>query len=54
MLSKEEIQEIVKQIVQELGATKNDFGKVMKEAMTRLKGSADGKIVNEVVKEMLS
>ncbi|HOJ95128.1 GatB/YqeY domain-containing protein [Fervidobacterium sp. 2310opik-2] len=54
MLSKEEIQEIVKQIIQELGATKNDFGKVMKEAMTRLKGSADGKIVNEVVKEMLS
>ncbi len=54
MLSKEEIQEIVKQIIQELGATKSDFGKVMKEAMTRLKGSADGRIVNEIVKEMLS
>lgn len=54
MLSREEIQAIVNQVIIELNATKNDFGKVMKEVMNRVKGSADGKIVNEVVKELLS
>lgn len=54
MLSKEEVKYVVKQVITELNATQKDFGKVMKEVMTRLKGSADGKLVNEVVKEMLS
>ncbi|MCX7653857.1 MAG: GatB/YqeY domain-containing protein [Fervidobacterium sp.] len=54
MLSREEIQAIANQVIIELNATKNDFGKVMKEVMSRVKGSADGKIVNEVVKELLS
>lgn len=54
MLSREEVQAIVKQVITELGATQKDFGKVMKEVMTRVKGSADGKMVNEVVKELLS
>lgn len=54
MKSKEEIEAVVREIVAELNATQKDFGKVMKEAMNRLKGSADGKLVNEVVKELLS
>lgn len=54
MLSREEIQTIVKQVIAELNATQKDFGKVMKEVMNRVKGSADGKVVNEVVKELLS
>lgn len=54
MKSKEEIEVVVREIVAELNATQKDFGKVMKEAMNRLKGSADGKLVNEIVKELLS
>lgn len=54
MMNREEIEAVVKEIIAELNATQKDFGKVMKEAMGRLKGSADGKMVNEVVKELLS
>lgn len=54
MLSREELQVVVKQVITELNATQKDFGKVMKEVMSRVKGSADGKMVNEVVKELLS
>lgn len=53
MLSKEEIEQIVSAVIAELNATPKDFGKVMKEVMARVKGSADGKLVNEVVKELL-
>ncbi|AMW32683.1 hypothetical protein SAMN04488510_102129 [Fervidobacterium changbaicum] len=53
MLSKEEIKQIVSSVISELNATQKDFGKVMKEVMARIKGSADGKLVNEVVKELL-
>jgi len=53
MLSREEIAAVVKNVIVELGATQKDFGRVMKEVMTRLKGTADGKVVNEVVKELL-
>lgn len=53
-LNKEEIQEIVKQIIEETGATTiKDMGKVMKEAKEKIGASADGKSINEVVKEML-
>jgi len=54
MLSREEIQEIVRKAIEQTNATQKDFGKVMKEVMTRIKGTADGKVVNEIVKEMLS
>ncbi|MGQ9856315.1 MAG: GatB/YqeY domain-containing protein [Fervidobacterium sp.] len=54
MLSKDEIAAIVSAVIKELNATQKDFGKVMKEVMARVKGSADGKLVNEVVKELLS
>jgi len=52
--SSDEIREIVKKAIEETGASgKNDFGKVMKQAMEKLKGTADGKSVSSVVNEML-
>lgn len=51
-LSKEEIVEIVKETLNELGLTtltNKEKGKLMKELMPKVKGKADGKLVNEVV-----
>lgn len=54
-LSKEEIIPIIKQIIQETGASSiKDMGKVMKEAKEKLGASADGKTINEIAKELLS
>lgn len=54
-LSREEIQVIVKQIIEEVGATSiKDMGKVMKAAKEKIGASADGKTINEVVKELLA
>ncbi|SHH17388.1 GatB/YqeY domain-containing protein [Thermosipho atlanticus] len=54
MLSEDEIKNIVKEIIKELNATQKDFGKVMKEAMAKLKGKAEGSVVSKVVKDILS
>ena len=54
-LSKEEIEKIVEQIIKEVEATSmKDMGKVMKAAKEKMGASADGKTINEVVKEKLS
>ncbi len=53
MLSRDEIAKIVQEVINELNATQKDFGRVMKEVMNRVKGSADGKLVNEVARELL-
>jgi len=53
MLSRDQIAKIVQEVINELNATQKDFGRVMKEVMNRVKGSADGKLVNEVVRELL-
>ena len=54
-LSKEEIAVEVKKIVEKLGATSmKDMGPVMKEAKQLFGASADGKTINEVVKELLN
>lgn len=54
-LSKEEITEIVKQIIAETGATSmKEMGIIMKEAKAKMGTSADGKTINEVVKELLA
>ncbi len=47
-MSEEEIKKIVEE-VKAGGAT--DFGQIMKEAMGRLKGKADGSLVAKIVKE---
>ncbi|MGA9118730.1 MAG: GatB/YqeY domain-containing protein [Bacteroidota bacterium] len=53
-LSAEEVEAIVKQVIQETGASgAKDFGKAMPVAMKSLKGKADGKMVQEMVKRIL-
>ena len=49
-LSRDEVKAEVQGIVSALGT--KEFPKVMREAATKLKGRADGKMVNEVVKEL--
>lgn len=54
-LSKEEIEAIVNETIQEIGAkTQKDMGKVMSALMPKVKGVADGKTVNQIVREKLS
>jgi len=54
-LSDEEIEKIVKETIEEVGASSiKDMGKVMKAVMPKVKGRADGKKVNEMVKKFLS
>jgi uncharacterized protein YqeY len=53
-LSGEEIERIVREAIEESGATSpRDMGKVMKLVMPRVKGAADGKRVNEIVRASL-
>ncbi|MEI2665509.1 GatB/YqeY domain-containing protein [Rossellomorea sp. LJF3] len=54
-LSEEEVSAIVEQTVVEVGATsKADMGKVMGAIMPKLKGKADGALVNKLVLQHLS
>ncbi|EUJ33348.1 hypothetical protein MFLO_03400 [Listeria floridensis FSL S10-1187] len=54
-LSDEELENIVKATIAEVGATsKADFGKVMGAIMPKVKGKADGNAVNKFVKQYLS
>ena len=54
-LSKEEIVVEVKKIIEKLGATSmKDMGPVMKEAKAAIGAAADGRAINEVVKELLN
>ena len=54
-LSEEQIRKTVKNVVKNTGAeSMQDMGKVMGETMKELAGSADGKIVQKIVKEELS
>jgi uncharacterized protein YqeY len=54
-LSEEAIAQAVAQVIEELGATDmRDVGRVMKTLMAKLTGSADGKVVNEMVRKQLS
>jgi len=54
-LSLAELDDIIRSAISESGAsTLNDLGKVMKVLMPKVKGVADGKIVNLRVKELLT
>jgi uncharacterized protein len=54
-LSEEEITAIIKEAIVEVGATsKADMGKVMSAIMPKLKGKADGSLVNKLVQQHLS
>jgi len=55
LLSREEIAEEAGQVIAEVGATgMGQMGLVMRQLMSNLKGRADGRIVNQVVRELLS
>ncbi len=54
-MSREEIAEAARATIQETGAVgPNDFGKVMSRLAPALKGRADGRVIGEVVRELLS
>lgn len=54
-LSAEEIKIEVEKVIKDLGATSmKDMGPVMKEAKARIGAGADGRAINEVVKELLN
>lgn len=54
-LSEDEIKEIVQQTIQQVGASsKADMGKVMSALMPKVKGRADGKLVNQLVQQFLA
>ena len=53
-LSPEELSQIVSQAISEEGATgPSDLGKVMKLIMSKVRGRADGKLVNQMVSSQL-
>jgi uncharacterized protein YqeY len=53
-LSEDEITELVSQTVFEVGAQNmNDMGRVMKALMPKVKGRADGQLVNKIVRQQL-
>jgi uncharacterized protein YqeY len=55
LLSREEIAEEARQVVAEVGATgMGQMGPVMRQLMSKLRGRADGRVVNEVVRELLA
>ena len=54
-LSEEDISNIVKQTIEEVNATsKADMGRVMGALMPKVKGKADGSLVNKLVQQHLS
>jgi uncharacterized protein YqeY len=55
LLSQEEVIEIIGQSIQETQASSpKDIGKVMKSVLSKIGGKADGRLVNQLVKEKLS
>lgn len=54
-LSEDEVRNMLKQIIAEVGASSpKDMGKVMGAATKRLAGLADGRTISTIVKELLS
>ena len=54
-LTREELQAIVEDAVKATGASSmKDMGKIMAAVMPKTKGRADGRLINEIAKELLS
>jgi uncharacterized protein YqeY len=53
-LTEEELEVIVRQAVQDTGASSaKDTGKIMQAVMPQVRGRADGKMINQIVKKLL-
>ena len=56
MMGEEDIKAVISNVLAELGIdepTAKDKGRIMKELMPKVKGKADGKLVNEIVASMM-
>ena len=54
-LGEEELREIIGAVIAEVGAASpKDMGKVMGPVMAKTRGCADGKLVNQLVRDMLA
>ncbi|WP_397547498.1 GatB/YqeY domain-containing protein [Rhodothermus marinus] len=54
-LGDDEIRAVLEEIIEAVGARSvRDMGRVMKEAMARMRGQADGRRVSELARELLS
>ena len=54
-LTAEQLREIIQEAITSTGAsTQKEMGKVMAAIMPKTKGRADGKLVNQIVRELLS
>jgi len=54
-VGEDKIKEVVCEIIASVGAvSKADIGKVMGQAMSRLKGQADGNVVKKIAEELLN
>ena len=54
-LSKDEVKQIVEEVIKEVGATSmKDMGSVMKAAKEKIGAASDGRTINEAVKELLN
>ncbi len=55
-MSEEQIREVIRQVLTDLrieAPSSRDKGRIMKELMPRVKGKADGRMVNEILASML-
>lgn len=53
-MSEEAIRKVVTDVIAELEPGQKTMGSVMKAVMAKLKGQADGKAINRIVREVLS
>lgn len=57
MMDADEVKSIVSSVLADLGIdapTAKDKGRIMKELMPKVKGKADGKLVNEIVQSLMA
>lgn len=54
-MSREEIEQVARRVIAQVGARgPTDVGKVMPKVMAEVRGRADGRIVSQIVQELLS
>ena len=53
-MTPEAVEEAVKEIVDDMDPGQKNMGSVMKAVMAKLKGQADGKLINQIVRKLLA